>query len=446
MRGMNEIWLELAVILVLLVINGVFAMTEIAVVSAKRARLRQLANRGHAGAETALSLSESPNQFLATVQVGITLVGILAGAFGGATIAEVIASWLETIPALAPYGESVGLVIVVLGITYLSLVIGELVPKRIGLGSPERIAVRAARPMKILSRLAGPAVKILSVSTDAVLWLLPFKPSAESAVSEEEIRVLMQEGLRSGSFNEVESEIVHSALELDQLTVRDIMTPRVKITWLDKNEPHEAVWHKIVVSGHTFFPVYEGTRDNVVGMVSIKALYANLAAGLPANIPDLMVEPLVVPATQSVLQLLDTYRRTGKHIALVVDEFGGVEGLVALNDVLQAILGDYPSLEERLKPAAKLRSDGTWFVDGMVSLDRVCEILPDFDVSDEDSRDVQTLAGFILKQLGHIPKEGERLEYQKYIFEIIDMDRHRVDKVHIMPAVAADMTDEAKKA
>ncbi|NUM54482.1 MAG: HlyC/CorC family transporter [Candidatus Hydrogenedentes bacterium] len=439
---MGEIWFEIVIVFLLLLINGVFAMTEIAVVSARKARLRQMADQGSSGSKVALELSESPSQFLATVQVGITLVGIFAGAFGGATIAEIIDDWLQSIPVLAPYGESIGLGIVVICITYFSLVIGELVPKRIALGNPEGIASRVAVPMKLLSKIASPGVRLLSASTDALLYVLPFKPSAETAVTEEEIRLLMQEGLRSGAFNEVESEIVHSALELDQLTVEDIMTPRIKITWLDKNEPHEAVWHKIAVSGHTFFPVYEGTRDNIVGIVSIKALYANLAAGLPARIPDLMTDPLVVPATQPVMQLLDTFRRTGKHIALVVDEFGGIDGLVALNDVMEAILGDFPSREERLRPDCKQRADGTWLVDGLVSIDRLQEILPGLVVSDEDAEDVQTLAGLVMKRLGRIPNEGEQFRYQDFQFEVIDMDRHRVDKLLIGRAPQQEEPEE----
>ncbi|HRK35957.1 MAG TPA: hemolysin family protein, partial [Candidatus Hydrogenedentes bacterium] len=286
-------------------------------------------------------------------------------------------------------------------------------------------------------KISAPAVKILSVSTDILLRVLPFKPSEASAVTDEEIRHLMQEGLRSGAFNEVESEIVHSALELDDLTVSDIMTPRIKIIWLDCNEPHEAVWHKIVVSGHTFFPVYKGTRDNVVGIISIKAIYANLAAGVPARISDLMVEPIIVPATQPVMQLLEVFRRSGRHIALVADEFGGIDGLVALNDFIQAILGDFPTREERLRPECRQGVDGTWLMDGLVSIERVEELLPGFQLRDEDSDDIQTLAGFVMKQLGKIPREGERIEIQNYYFEVIDMDRHRVDKLLVGP-VAKD--------
>ena len=435
---MNKIWFEILVIFLLLIINGIFAMAEIAVISSRKGRLRQLADRGSSRAKTALSLAESPNRFLATVQIGITLVGVLAGAFGGATIAEAIDNSVQTLPLLAPYGESIGIGVVVIVITYFSLVLGELVPKRIGLGNPEGIAMLIAKPVHLLSLISGPAVKLLSLSTELLLRMFRFRSSAESTVTEEEIRVMMQEGLRSGAFNKVESEIVHSALELDQWTVRDVMTPRIKIIWLGRDDPQEMVWHKTVVSGHSNFPVYEGRRDHVVGVVSVKAIYANLAVGLPAKVSDLMIPPLIVPGTQSVLQLLDTYRKTGKHVALVVDEFGGVEGLVTLNDVMQAIVGDFPSMEERLKPDAKRRGDGTWLIDGMLPIQQLRRVLPGIDLTEILANDVQTAAGFIMKQLGHIPKEGEKFEFCGYVFEIIDMDRHRVDKVLIGPRAAKD--------
>jgi putative hemolysin len=320
---MNQILTEIAVIFLLLVANGVFAMTEIAMVSARKARLRQLAAAGNARARVALELAESPNRFLATVQIGITLVGILAGAFGGATIAEEITNALKDLPVVGPYGNAIGLGVVVLVITYFSLVMGELVPKRFGLANPEGIAMMAAKPMHALSVFAGPVVRFLDVSTEALLRVLRFKPAKEATVTEEEVKVLMQEGLRAGAFQKVESDLVESVLDLDQLMARDIMTPRPKVIWLNRDDPHETVWHKIVVSGHSFFPVYEGNRDHVVGVVSVKAIYANLAAGVGTHLKDLMVAPLVVPATQSVLQLVETFKKSGKHLALVADEFGG---------------------------------------------------------------------------------------------------------------------------
>ncbi|HOC56251.1 MAG TPA: hemolysin family protein [Verrucomicrobiota bacterium] len=431
---MKPILIESAVILLLLVVNGVFAMTEIAIVTARKGRLRQLASGGNARARLALALAESPNRFLSTVQIGITLVGILAGAFGGATIAEEIAKPLAGVPGLGVYSNAIGLGAVVLVITYFSLVLGELVPKRIGLGQPERISLLVARPIQALSLAADPVVKFLSASTDGLLRFLAIKPQQEATVSEDEVKVLMQEGIRAGAFQKVESDIVASVLDLDRLMVRDIMTPRPKVIWLNRNDPHETVWHKIVVSGHSFFPVYEGNRDRVVGVVSVKAIYANLAAGVGVNLKDLMVPPLIVPATQDVLQLVETFKKSGKHLALAADEFGAIVGLVTLNDVMEAIVGDFPSQDERARPSAAPRPDGSWLIDGMMEIVRVEQALPGFIVEDPANKEYQTLAGYVVKRLGHMPREGETFEAHGYVFEVLDMDRHRVDKVLVMPS------------
>jgi putative hemolysin len=430
---MNTVLVEILIILLLLVVNGVFAMTEIAIVSARKPRLRAWAGRGDVRAKAALELTESPNRFLSTVQIGITLVGIFAGAFGGATIAEQIDQALQAIPTLAKYGESIGLVVVVLPVSYLSLVLGELVPKRIGLGHPEAISLAVARPMQALATAARPLVAVLSFSTEALLRLLRIQPAADAAVTDEEVKGLMQEGLRAGAFHKVESEMVASVLDLDRLQVREIMTPRPKIIWISRQDPHDAVWHKIVVSGHSFFPVYERNRDQVVGVVSVKAIYANLAAGVGVKVADLMTKPLIVPATQTVIQLLETFKQSGIHIALVADEFGSIVGLVTLNDVMEAIVGDFPSQSERLKPAARQREDGSWLVDAMIEIEALESALPELRFGDDEGKDYQTLAGFVVKQLGHVPKEGETFEWHGYVFEVLDMDRHRVDKVLLMP-------------
>jgi putative hemolysin len=431
---MTVIILDIAGIFLLVMVNAVFAMTEIAVVSARRARLKRLANQGDERARVALDLVHSPNRFLSTVQIGITLVGVLAGAFGGATIAGKIRDALQAFPAFGPYGEVIGLTVVVISITYFSLVLGELVPKRIGLDNAERIALFMARPMHRLSVLAGPLVKFLGASTDASLRLLGFEQPKQAMVTEDDVKVLMQEGVRSGAFNKVESQIVTSVLDLDLLPVRDIMTPRVKIIALSRDDPHEMVWRKIVTSSHSSFTVYERSRDNVVGIVSVKAIYANLAAGVTPRISDLMTKPLIIPAIQTVIQLLETFKQTGKHIALVTDEFGSIVGLVTLHDVMEAIVGDVPSSEERLKPQAKQREDGSWLIDAMIEIEKLEQILAGLTFGDEKSKDYQTLAGFVVKTLGHVPKEGETFESQGYVFEILDMDRHRVDKVLVMPA------------
>jgi putative hemolysin len=384
-----------------------------------------------------LELAESPNRFLATVQIGITLVGIFAGAFGGATLAAKLALPIGQVAFLAPYADKVAFGIVVALITYFSLVLGELVPKRFGLSNPEGIAMMVARPMNWLSKFAGPVVSFLSVSTEALLRLLGFKPEKEVAVSEEEVRVMMQEGVRAGAFNKVESHIVHSALELDQLPVREIMTPRPKVIWLNQDDPHDQVWHKIVVSNHSHFPVYEGNRDHTVGTVSVKAIYANLAAGVGVNLKDLMIPPLIVPESQTVLQLVETFKQSGKHIALVTDEFGSIVGLVTLNDVMEAVVGEFPTQGERAKPEARKRDDGSWLIDAMIDLEAVEKALPGFKFGVDAYTEYQTLAGFVVKTLGHVPKEGETFEAQGYVFEVLDMDRHRVDKVLVLPSKSA---------
>ena len=431
---MTVIVTEVVVLLLLLMANGVFAMTEIAIISARKGRLRHLAELGDPRAGVALELAESPNRFLSTVQLGITLVGIFAGAFGGATLAEKLAQALGQIAWLAPSARPVSLGLVVVAITYLSLVIGELVPKRIGLSNPEGIALFMAKFMHRLSVLTAPLINFLSKSTEVLLALFGVKPRVGVAITEDEVRGLMQEGVRAGAFNKIESHIVHNALELDRLTVRDLMTPRPKIIFINRNDSHDSVWHKIVVSGHSYFPVYEGQRDNVVGIVSVKAIYANLAAGTAARISDLMTKPLIVPATQNAIQLLDTFKQSSKHLALVTDEFGDIVGLVALHDVMEALVGEFPSLEERARPQIKQREDGSWLIDAMIELERVEAALPGFRLNAAQNKDYQTLAGFVVKELGHLPREGETVEAQGYVFEVLDMDRHRVDKVLVMPA------------
>ncbi|MBM3839040.1 MAG: HlyC/CorC family transporter [Verrucomicrobia bacterium] len=430
---MNQVAFEITVIFLLLIANGVFAMAEIAVVSAKKARLRRLADQGQSNAQVALELAESPNRFLSTVQVGITLVGIFAGAFGGATLAAKLAQPIGQITFLAGYADKIAFGMVVAVITYFSLVLGELVPKRFGLSNPEGISMAVAKPMNWLSRVAGPLVSFLSISTEGLLRLLGFKPEKEVTVSEEEVRVLMQEGVRAGAFNKVESHIIHSALELDQLPVREIMTPRPKVIWLNQDDPHDQIWHKIVISNHSHFPVYRENRDNVVGIVSVKAIYANLAAKVGVDLKDLTTPPLIVPETQTVLQLVETFKQSGKHFAMVTDEFGNIVGLVTLNDVMEAIVGRFPSQGERAKPEAKKRDDGSWLIDAMIDLEAVEKALPGFKFGGGAYTEYQTLAGFVVKTLGRVPREGETFEAEGYIFEVLDMDRHRVDKVLVMP-------------
>jgi putative hemolysin len=426
--------MEIAILLGLILANGFFAMAEIAMVSVRRERLRMRAEKGDAGARLALELAESPNRFLSTVQIGITLIGVVAGVFGGATLAEDLAGWLSGIPALQEYAHQMALVLVVGTITFLSLVVGELAPKRIGLGYAEAIACRSARFMTRLSRAVHPLVRILSWSTDGLLKFLPFRTGSEQTVSEDEIKGLMREGLRAGAFNRVESEMVSNVLDLDRLVVSDIMTPRPKIIWLSKQDTHESIWHKIVVSRHSQFPVYDGSRDHVVGVVSVKAIYANLAAGAPIHLGELMTQPLIVPETQPVPKLLDSFRQTGTHVALASNEFGTIVGMVTLIDVMEAVVGELPSQDDRLKPDIRLRPDGTWLADALVDIGRAEEVLSGFQADAAPERDYETLAGFVAKRLGRLPREGDLVPTERYIFEVIDMDMHRVDKILVTRA------------
>ena len=419
------------ILLLLLVANGVFAMTEMAVVSARKSKLKKLAEAGVPGARVALELAESPSRFLPTVQIGITVVGLLAAAFGGITVAEQIAAELKPSSTLAPYAEAIGLGVVVVGLTYLSLIIGELVPKRLALANPEGIACRFARLIDALSRLARPAIWILGVSTDALLRLLRAKPQKAETVSEEEVKLLLQEGLDAGVFHAAEPGTVESVLAFDRRPVQEVMTPREKLVFLNQDDSHEAVWHKIVVSAHSHFPVYEGSRDGVVGVVSVKAIYANLAAGAWVKLADLMTPPLLVPATQTVTQLLEVFKKTGRHLALVTDQAGAVVGLVTLVDVLEAIVGEIPSLEDRRRPEACRREDGSWLVDERFDRAKLESLLGGAMTAPEG----QSVAAFATVQLGSALREGASFVWRDHRFEIIDLDRQRVDKVLVKPEV-----------
>jgi putative hemolysin len=420
---------EVLLIACLLVLNGLLAMSEIAIVSARKARLRQRADNGDQGAAAALALSEEPARFLSTVQVGITLVGILAGAFGGATIAEQIGVALQTYPLIAAYGEAIGLGVVVLGITYLSLIVGELVPKRIGLNNPERIASRVARPMRLLSIAAGPLVSLLTVSTDVVLRMLQVRPSQEAAISEEEVRVLIAQGTEAGVFEEAERELVESAFELGETRVEELMTPRPLVDWLDADDPPDAAWQTSLDSSHSYYPVCRGELDQVVGVLSLTELAQHLLAGLRPKLPDLARQPLFIPAQSSAFSALEQFKQVRSRLALVLDEHGGIAGVLSPTDVLEALVGELAPAEgeERMGPVR--REDGTWLLDGLMPLDEAADVLDLKQRGPEDDVDVQTLGGLAMAALGRIPAPGDRFDWRGRFFEVLDMDGRRVDKV-----------------
>jgi len=430
---LNALVLEILIIFLLLVANGVFAMSEIAVVAARKIRLQQLADSGNTQAQIALSLAKKPNQFLATVQVGITLVGILAGAFGGATIAENIAAYLNTLPILAPYSELIGVGIVVIVITYLSLIIGELVPKRLALNNPERIASMMAPPMQFLSKIALPVVRLLDISTNVVIRLLGVKPSLEPTITLEEIKVLIEQGTESGIFEETEQDMIENVLRLDERPVGAWMTPRTKIVWLDIDEPLEEIRRKVVEYHYSRFPVAKDNLDNIIGVVRAKDLLVQSLTHQPLDLKGLLRPPLFIPESMSALDVLELFKEQGTHIALVTDEYGGIEGMITHNDILEDIVGNIPIAgEPSAEPQSQQREDGSWLVDGLLDIGSLKEIFEIEQLPDEEDRGYHTVGGFIMSQVHGIPIVGQYFEWRNLRFEVVDMDGRRVDKVLII--------------
>ncbi len=381
-------------------------------------------------------MAEEPSRFLSTVQIGITLVGILAGAFGGATLSEKLAVVVAEIPVLAPYSTAIALILVVGAITYASLIIGELVPKRIGLTNPEKKAMWLAGPMGVLSRLASPFVWLLTTSTEAVLKLFGLGKEKEAPPSDEEVSHLIEQGAAAGVFHQAERQMIEGVLRLDERPVTEIMTRRSRIVFLNVADSDELNWRKIVTSGHSQFPVYDGTRDNVLGMVAVKALWANTAIGVPSRLRDQLTKPLILPRSITVVQLLESFKKTGKHIALVTDEYGSVDGIVSLIDVMEAIVGDLPEPGDRRAPGATQRDDGSWLVDGSMEIAELKQRFQFSVLPGESEGDFETLGGFVLDRFGHIPTVGEHFAWAGWRFEVVDMDRHRVDKLMLIPPAA----------
>jgi putative hemolysin len=429
---------DLLIILLLVLANGVFSMSEMAVVAARKARLEQRAEAGDPGARAALTLAKAPTRFLSTVQLGITLIGIVAGAFGGAALSETLAARLRQIPLLAPYSDAVGFGLVVLLITYLSLVLGELVPKRLALNNAERVAALVARPMGMLSVLAAPLVKVLSVSTDLVLRLLRARSPQDPPVTEEEVRLLLEEGTEAGVFAQAEQDLVEHVFRLADRRVDEIMTPRPKIVWLDVDAPPAENARRMADSPHAQFPVCRGDLDHVLGIVSVKEVWARVVHGEPPDVTGGMRPPVYVPESLPALKALEAFKASGMHAALVLDEYGGTEGLVTLIDVLEAIVGDLPAPGQAGAGTIVRRADGSWLVDGLTPVDEVTDLLG-IDLEAEAEREgYQTMGGFVMAHLGRIPSPGDTFVWHGLRVEVIDMDGQRVDKILIVPLPTRD--------
>jgi putative hemolysin len=431
---MSNVALQIAVIVLLILLNGFFAMSETALVSSRKARLRQRAEEGARGARTALELAASPNRFLSTVQIGISLIGVLAGAFGGATLAEPLAGVLRGVPTLAPYAGPIAFGAVVVAITYLSLILGELVPKRLALNGAEVVASRVAGPMRLISVVTSPAVWFLSASTDAVLRLLRVRSRPESPVSEQEVEILMEEGARAGVFEEEERDLVQRALGLDDRPVRELMTPRPEVVWLDADGPQEEALREAREAGHSYFPVARGDLDDLLGITSVKDTWARQASGEPADMLGSLQPAPLVPEGAPATDALVAFKRFSLPAALVIDARGHIEGLVTLTDILEALVGQVPDEVESAEEAIVRREDGSWLVDGLLAAEEMKERLGLSRLPREEKADYQTVGGMVMDALGRVPAPGDRFEWKGYYFEVVDMDGRRVDKVLMAPA------------
>jgi magnesium and cobalt exporter, CNNM family len=422
------VW-DILVIALLIILNGFFAMSELAVLSSRRARLEQMADEKVRGARAALRLLEDPTRFLSTAQAGITLIGVFAGAYSGATLAGPLS---ELLSAFGSYAYPVALAVVIVGITYLSLLVGELVPKRIAFNNPERVAAAVAPFMAKLSVAGAPIVLFLRVSTDALVKLLRIPDRPENSVTEEEVKRLIAEGARTGVFHVAERDMINGVLRLADRSVRSVMTPRVELMWLDLDDPPETIRREIADSGHSRYPAGRKGLDELAGIVHTKHLLDQVARTGKFDIAASLSQPLIVHEATPVLRLLEMFRENPMHMAVVVDEYGGLEGIVTPTDILMAIAGDLPEdMTDVEEAAAVRRDDGSWLMDGMLGIHEAERMLERKDMRGDE--DFETLAGFVLARLARIPQIGDHFEWGGLRFEIVDMDGRRIDRVLVAP-------------
>ena len=420
------LYVELAIVTILILANGLLALAELAIVSSRRARLQAMVDREVVGARRALALASDPGRFLSTVQIGITLVGVLSGAFSGATLGLRLAEWFAQLGPPAGVAEAVGVGMVVTVITYFSLVIGELVPKQIALRNPEKIAVRVAPAMTAMARIASPVVWFLDISGRAVLRALGYQAQAEHRVTDEEIRTLMAEAETAGVIEPGERAMIAGVMRLGDRPVRAVMTPRREVDMIDLTDGPDDIRRTILDSVHSRLPVHAGTPDEMLGIIQAKGL---LDAYLRGERPDIksQVRPAAnVPDTADALDVVDVIKGSPVHMALVHDEYGHFQGVVTNADILEAIVGDFRTDEGPAEPDAVQRDDGSWLIAGSMPVDEMADRL---FVAVPQERGYHTAAGFMLNQLGHLPDVGESFDSQGWRFEVIDLDGHRIDKI-----------------
>ena len=420
--------LEIIIILILIILTGYLSMAELAVVSIRKAKMQKYLEEGNKNAQIVFDLLEDPNEFLSTVQIGISLIGVLTGAFGGVTLAEPLSKLISFIP----YNQPISVAIVVIVTTYLTLVIGEIVPKVIALNDPERIALKVAKSMVVLEKVSMPVSFILAKSSSFLLWLLRIENKNDDVVTEEEIELMIKEGREDGTIEKEEEDIIKRVFKLDDQKVETIMTPRNEIIWIDLEDERELNKVKITESKRSIFPIATGELDDFIGVVQAKDILAVMFNDDKFDIHKIVKEPLVVSEHLETLELLKEFKENQGyvHMALVVDEFGSVEGLITLNDLLEGIVGYIPGIDEEDEPKAIKRADDSWLIDGRYPIDKFKELFEFKDsLPDEEEDNYTTLAGFILSISGTIPNEEEIFECGRFIFEIVDMDGHQIDKV-----------------
>lgn len=432
---------DVVIILALILLNGVFSLSELAVVSAKRLRLEKMADEGRRGAGSALDLHDDPSRFLSTVQVGITLISIFNGAFGEASLTARLTPTLAAAGVPDGYARPVALGVVVAGITFVSIVLGELVPKRIAILYPETLAATIARPLQWMARLAHPFVRLLAMTTDGIMRLLGMHHHKDETPTEEDVTGMIKESADAGVFERAEYDIAARALRLDDWHLQALMTPRVDLEFLDLDQPLERNLDRIAASPYSRFPVYRGDRSQVLGIVRARNLFGQAIRGQSLQGIDIAaaVEPILyVPESSSAIDLLEQLKQRRAELAMIVDEYGDIQGMVTLTDVMSALVGDVTPTGDHGQPDAVKRDDGSWFVDGGMVLDRFRYLTgADLDFPDEDSGAYHTLAGFMLYQLAVIPRAGDRLDWDGWRFEVVDMDGNRIDRLLVAPLPAA---------
>ena len=420
--------LEIIIILILIILTGYLSMAELAVVSVRKAKMQKYLEENDKRAQIVMDLLKDPNEFLSTVQIGISLIGVLTGAFGGVTLAEPLAKYISFIP----YNEPISVAIVVIITTYLTLVVGEIVPKVIALNDPERVSLKVAKSMLVLEKVSKPVSFVLAKSSSFLLWLMRIENRNDDIVTEEEIELMIKEGRQDGTIEQEEEDIIKRVFKLDDQKVESIMTPRNEIIWIDLEDDRDVNKVKIIESKRSIFPIASGELDDFIGVVQAKDILSAMFGEEEFDIQKIVKEPLVVSEHLQTLELLKEFKENQEyvHMSLVVDEFGSVEGLITLNDLLEGIVGDIPGIDEDDEPKATQRLDGNWLIDGRYPIDRFKELFElKENLPDEEEDGYTTLAGFILSLSGTIPDEGDKYDCGRFVFEIIDLDGHQIDKI-----------------